>query len=159
MLVRTLIWASLVPYYQYSCQGLAPAWMGRIGIRQTSQSPATSTTPLVVKETQKTKSSNRRSIRIRSTQTADLADVAKMLSTAAINPESSASDPWNWKTNMDRLLAKADIEAFGQLSRGLSSNSSTTTLGERSVPGTRAQGKSRDWGIQCMAQSQFCLGS
>jgi ribosomal protein S18 acetylase RimI-like enzyme len=35
-----------------------------------------------------------------------------MLSTAAINPESSASDPWNWKTNMDRLLAKADIEAL-----------------------------------------------
>jgi ribosomal protein S18 acetylase RimI-like enzyme len=50
--------------------------------------------------------SSKERIQIRSTQESDLTAIATMLSTASV-PESAA---WNWKTNIDQLWAKNDIE-------------------------------------------------
>eukprot|EP00527_Entomoneis_sp_CCMP2396_P000752 CAMPEP_0198155992 /NCGR_PEP_ID=MMETSP1443-20131203/69425_1 /TAXON_ID=186043 /ORGANISM="Entomoneis sp., Strain CCMP2396" /LENGTH=370 /DNA_ID=CAMNT_0043822767 /DNA_START=445 /DNA_END=1557 /DNA_ORIENTATION=+ len=57
-----------------------------------------------------TKSRNR--IRIRQTVESDLAAVAAMLSTAAYNDNSSSpslSNPFDWKNQLDQMLARADI--------------------------------------------------
>jgi ribosomal protein S18 acetylase RimI-like enzyme len=103
----TLVWASLLasnmPYH--SCHGLAPpAWLGFSGKKSQS---------VPIMETTASNGSSSESncyVRIRSTQATDLPEIATMLSTAAIkSPESGL---WNWKINMDRLWAKADIEAL-----------------------------------------------
>jgi ribosomal protein S18 acetylase RimI-like enzyme len=110
----TLIWALLLassmPYY--ACHGLAPpGWMSFRGRQSQSQSLPTKETTAEASSSKSGRSSNSmtRSIRIRSTQATDLPEIATILSTAAINPESGR---WNWKTSMDRLWAKADIEAL-----------------------------------------------
>jgi ribosomal protein S18 acetylase RimI-like enzyme len=102
----TLVWASLLAS---SCHGLVPpAWMGLSGSK--SQSLPTQETIGEVSLSQSSSSDSSRYVRIRSTQATDLPGIATMLSTAAIKgPESGL---WNWKINMDRLWAKADIEAL-----------------------------------------------
>jgi ribosomal protein S18 acetylase RimI-like enzyme len=107
----TLVWASLLASSMpsYSCHGLAPpAWMGFSGKK--SQSLPTQETIGGASSSESSGSDSSRYVRIRSTQATDLPEIATMLSTAAIKgPESGL---WNWKINMDRLWAKADIEAL-----------------------------------------------
>jgi ribosomal protein S18 acetylase RimI-like enzyme len=99
----TLMWASLLAS---SCNGLVPpAWMGFPGSK--SRSLPTQET---IREASSSESSSSDNVRIRSTQATDLPEIATMLSTAAI--KSPESGRWNWKTDMDRLWAKADIEAL-----------------------------------------------
>jgi ribosomal protein S18 acetylase RimI-like enzyme len=109
----TLIWALLLassmPYS--SCHALAPpAWMGFKGRQSQIQSLSTKETTAKASTSQTSSSNSSHRIRIRSTQAADLPEIALHLSTAAI--KNSESGRWNWKTSIDRLWAKADIEAL-----------------------------------------------
>jgi ribosomal protein S18 acetylase RimI-like enzyme len=108
-LVWVLLLASSMPYY--SCHGLTPlAWIGFRGRQSQSQSLPTKETREQVSSSESSSSNRSRRIRIRSTQATDLPEIATILSTAAIN--NNESGRWNWKISMDRLWAKADIEAL-----------------------------------------------
>jgi ribosomal protein S18 acetylase RimI-like enzyme len=97
----TFMWALLLAS---SCHGLVPpAWMGFPG----SQSQSLPTKEAIGEASSSDDSTCR--VRIRSTQATDLPEIATILSTAAIK---NSGIGWNWKTNMDRLWAKADIEAL-----------------------------------------------
>lgn len=103
LLMQLCCW--LLPH---EARGLAPSWFfGRRPNQNEARGNVEVELPTPVKVSPK-RSTTRGKVRLRTTQAADLSHVAQMLSTAATVVSGSNT----WKTRMDQLWAKVDIEAL-----------------------------------------------